>query len=331
MFHPVHSLFIFRTDNSQIGISLFIRVVIVNLCLLRRFSIKKSRGKLAVCAAFDLFEIPWHIFLIFLRRLQIIVNRLTVSTRHRCHIKCGLHTSLNLKTVNSCFQKIRNMLNHTQIFGIENIGSALILIYREILTRTLLFNHRIFPPARMCTCPAVGIPSCKIIGQQTSSRIGNTHSAMYKCLYLQIIGNVFPDLPDLPQGKFSCRYHTGSTEFLPELKCSVIGVVCLCTDMAVNIRAYFSGDRKDCRICNDQCIWPVRLHILQFRKIFPHTVKIIIMCQNICRHINFNSPCMCKCNSLCHLFLGKIFGFGSESECLSPDVDRIGSINNCNF
>ena len=72
---------------------------------------------------------------------------------------------------------------------------------------------------------------------------------------------LFPDLPDLPQGKFSCRYHTGSTEFLPELKCSVIGVVCLCTDMAVNIRAYFSGDRKDCRICNDQSIRQIREHI----------------------------------------------------------------------
>ena len=77
---------------------------------------------------------------------------------------------------------------------------------------------------------------------------------MYKCLYLQIIGNVFPDLPDLPQGKFSCRYHTGSTEFLPELKCSVIGVVCLCTDMAFYFRTNFTGIGKNSRVCNDQRI-----------------------------------------------------------------------------
>ena len=38
----------FFDGPTTIGISLFIRVVIVNLCLLRRFSVEKSRGKLAV-------------------------------------------------------------------------------------------------------------------------------------------------------------------------------------------------------------------------------------------------------------------------------------------
>ncbi len=37
---------------------------------------------------------------------------------------------------------------------------------------------------------------------------------MYKCPYLQIIGNVFPDLPDLPQGKFLAVTHTDTKIYI---------------------------------------------------------------------------------------------------------------------
>ena len=75
------------------------------------------------------------------------------------------------------------MLDHTKVFGIKNIGSALIFIDRQILSRTFFFYNGIFPTAWMGAGTLIGISSGKIIAEQASARIGNTHCSMDKGFY----------------------------------------------------------------------------------------------------------------------------------------------------
>ena len=137
------------------------------------------------------------------------------------------------------------MLNHTQILGIENISSSLVLIDRHIFPGPCLLHNGIFPAAGMGTGPLVGISSCEEIAQQASTRIGNAHSPMDKCLNLHIPGNIGTNLPDFLQGKLPCTHHTLSPQFMPEPVSAVIGVVGLGADMPLNLRADFLCDHKN--------------------------------------------------------------------------------------
>ena len=107
--------------------------------------------------------------MIFLRAFQTVINSLTVSSGYCCHIKSCFHTTLDLQTVNTACQNIFHMLYHTEILGIENKSTSLILKYRHVFSGTLLLNNRIFPSARMCTGSLIGISSCHEIAEQTSS------------------------------------------------------------------------------------------------------------------------------------------------------------------
>ena len=122
---------------------------------------------------------------------------------------------------------------------------------------------------------------------------------MDKCLDLHIIRNVCTDLTDFLQGKLSGTYHTFRTKIIPETVCLIVGIVGLCTDVAFDLRADFFCIHKDSRICNDQ---GVRTDLFQLLKIFPYSLKISVMSQDIHCHINFYTMIMCKFDSLTHIF-----------------------------
>ena len=103
--------------------------------------------------------------------------------------------------------KFRNMIYHTQIFGIKNIGSPLILIHRQIFSRPGLLHHGIFPTAGMGAGALVGITPRKIIAQQAPSGIGDAHGALDKALYLHLFRNMPSDFAYLFQRQFPCGYH----------------------------------------------------------------------------------------------------------------------------
>ena len=117
----------------------------------------------------DLTLIPLHLGLVFFRAFQIIVDCDSVGSRHGCHIECCLHASLDLEAVDSCFDHLRNVLNHAQVAGVENIAAALIFIDRHPLARSCLLRHRIFPAARMSTGALVRVAPRQKIAEKTSS------------------------------------------------------------------------------------------------------------------------------------------------------------------
>ena len=320
--------FIHCLSKSQIRIFLLISIIIINLCILIRFSIEESGCKLSVGTVGNLFLVPWHICLIFLRALHIVVYCLAVSSGNCCDIESGFHTAFYLQTVDSAVNDIVHMLDHAEILGIKDIGSSFIFKYRHIFSRTFLLNNGIFPAAGMGTGSLVGITSCQIITEQTSSGIRNAHSAMDECFNLHILRNMLSDLFNLRKRKLSGCYHTLCSQIVPETICLIVSIVCLCTDMTFDFRAYFLCIHIDSRVCNDQCI---RLQFFQFCQIFPHTRQIIIMGQNIYSHINFHSMFMGKSDSFLHIFMGKVLCFGTKSKGFSTDIYCICSENNSNL
>ena len=190
------------------------------------------------------------------------------------------------------------MFYHAEILGIENKSPSLIFKYRHIFSRAFLLHNGIFPSARMRTGSLIGVSACHKVTQKASSGVGNTHSSMDKRLNLHVIRNMCPNFPDFLQRKFSCTYHTFCSQIIPETVCLIIGIVRLCTDVALNLRTDFLCIHKDSRICDNQC---VRTDFLQFLKIFSYAFKIPVMGQDIYCHINFYTMGMGKSNALAHV------------------------------
>ena len=122
------------------------------------------------------------------------------------------------------------------------------------------------------------------------------------------------------------RHHSFGTLLPPEIVSTVICIICLRTDVALDFRTDLFRQLINCRIGNDQRI---RLYFLQFMKIDFRFRKIIVMCQNIYRNINFYPVFMCKQNSRFHLFAGEIFRFRTEPKGFASNIDRICAKHNC--
>ena len=126
-----------------------------------RLSEIEARCKIPVCALFDLAHVPVHPGLILLLALEIIVYGAPVGPCDRRHIEGRLHASFDLEAVYPCPGKLRQVSDHTEVPGIEDIGASLIFFDREILARPGLFRHGILPSAGVGAGAAIGVPSCK--------------------------------------------------------------------------------------------------------------------------------------------------------------------------
>ena len=89
------------------------------------------------------------------------------------------------------------MLDHAEILGIENISSALVLIYRHVLARSRLLDNGIFPAAWMCAGSLIRVTAGKEVAEQTSAGVGNAHRTVDETLDLHVLRDMRTDLPDL--------------------------------------------------------------------------------------------------------------------------------------
>ena len=166
----------------------------------------------------------------------------------------------------------------------------------------------------MGTGALVCISARKIVTQQASSGIGDTHCSVDKCLYFKIIWYIITQFSQFIQGKLPCRDNTACSLFVPEIICAVVRVIGLCTDMTFNLRTYFFCNFKNPRIRYDQA---VRFYFLQFFKIRSHTGQIAVMRQYIGCNIDFYKMLMGKGNPFLHVFHREILGLCTKPESLS--------------
>ena len=311
----------FFNDSEKNGIA-GIGVVGIDHGLRIRPAEIKSCREIAVGTFADLPAVPVHSRGIFFIALQVIVNGAPVSAGDRRDIEGSLHTSLDLEAVDPGPGKLGQMIDHTQVAGIKDIGTSFVLFDRQVFPGPALFRHRIFPSAGMGTGAPVGIPPRKPGGKKTSSRIGNTHRAVDKGFDLQIPGGILPDLGDLPQRKLPGTYHSGSAKAVPEAESPVIGTVGLCRDMDRDPRAVLPGKHKHAGVSNKDRVRP---YPFQKFKIGLGLVQILVVCVNISGDMDPHAPLMGIGDPLAHIIGAEIARLRPQAEGLTPDIDRVRS------
>ena len=131
--------------------------------------------------------------------------------------------------------------------------------------------------------------------------------------YLALFNNYIPD----PFGKEGFN-----------VTCFVVGIIRLCTDMPLNLRAHFHRNPIHSRIRNNECI---RSNLFQFGKVSPHTLKILVMCQNIRGDIDLYAMLMRKLHTFFHIFHRKVLRLRPKSEDFSADIYGICAEDHCYF
>ena len=237
-----------RIHNAEINRLADVGAVIIDLGFFRGPSEEKSGIELPVGAFSDFMQVPVHVSAVIFFSGEIIVDRLPVGSRHRRHIERRLHPALHLEAVDSGINQLRNMPDHAEIAGIENVSSPLIFIDRKIFSRPALLHHRIFPAAGMGTRALVGIPPGKIIAQKAASGIGDAHGAVHKAFDLHLVRNVGPDFRKLCERQLPGGHHPLRSQLPPETVGHVIGIVGLGGNMNLRFRPYLFCQGKHARI-----------------------------------------------------------------------------------
>ena len=133
------------------------------------------------------------------------VQRHAVGVCHRAGIAGGLHSPLNLKAVNAGVPEVRKMLDHAEVFRIQNEGAP-VFGYFHVFPRAGFLDQMVFPSAGLRTFAVVGVSSRQIIGKQASPGEGNAHRAVDKGLQAERRGAVFPDRADFFQAALPGKY-----------------------------------------------------------------------------------------------------------------------------
>ena len=180
----------------------------------------------------------------------------------------------------------------------------------------------------MSTRPLICIPPRQKAAEQASPRIGNAHGAVDKALHLHIRRYILPDFPDFLKGKLPGTDHPLCPQLMPEPVGHIIGVVCLRGNVDINFRADSFCQHKHSRVRDNQ---RVRRKLPEFFKIFFGSRQIPVMRQNVCRHMHPHVSGMGKGDSLFHILMGKVFGFGAQAESLSSYVYGVRAEQHCRF
>ena len=85
------------------------------------------------------------------------VDGFTIDLGHRCHVMDTLHTAFDFKARQAGVVKVRQIRQHAEVFGVENIGPPFIFDDGKILTRPFFFDDVVLKAAALDAFAAVGI------------------------------------------------------------------------------------------------------------------------------------------------------------------------------
>ena len=123
------------------------------------------------------------------------------------------------------------MLDHAEILRVKDIGAALVLNHREILTRTGLLDETVLPATRMGAGTPVRIAAGQEITEHAASGVGHAHRAMHEGLDVHLLRNMLTQFPDLVQAQLTCTDDSLRAELPPEEEGLPVRVVRLGRDV----------------------------------------------------------------------------------------------------
>ena len=151
---------------------------------------------------------------------------------------------------------------------------------------------------------------------------------MNEALNLHILRNVVPDFLNLLKRKLSGRYHSLSSLIIPEPVGQIVGIVGLCRNMPLDFRALLHGYRIHAGVRDDE---GVGLKLLKLPKVFPGSIQVVIVRQNIGGYIYLLTSLVSIAYAFCHIFMREVLGLGTQTEGLSSYIYGIRSVFNCHL
>ncbi len=218
------------------------------------------------------------------------------------------------------------MLDKTHIFCVQYESSLLVLEYRIKLIGAFFLHKMISPPTGLCALAAIGIAVGKVLRKQTSSRKADTHRAVNKALYLQLIRRFSSYLCNFIKRQFSCQHHSFCAHVI-ELICSdIIHHSRLCRDMYLSIGREFLSQRQKPQIgdyqCIDTCIYRSLYKAFKLR-------YLVVSRQCIAGKVYPLAATVCFCTPLCQKFRSKFSrscphtkGSSSKIDCICAIIKR---------
>ena len=251
------------------------------------------------------------------------VDAMAVSTGDDRRIIGRLGPPFNFETVHPGGHQFRKMVDHAQIPGVHDIRSLFILIYREIFTGALFLHKRVFIPAGLSACAAVGIPPGHIVAQQATAGIGHAHRTVNKGLQLQRGRRLSPDSCNFFQRQFPRQDYAICPQIVPGTRRLVIDNTGLRADVLRYMRRILPGQCKHPYICHDQRINSIRL---QRRQIVRQPGHLVVARHSIHRNMHAHAVGVRKAHRFLHFRFRKVPGKGTHAKGCASQIHSVGAV-----
>ena len=237
----------------------------------------------------------------------------------------GLHSPLDFKAVDTGVPKICQMLDHAQVFCVQDKGSP---AFRDlhVLSRPGLLHKMVFPSAGLGTFAVVGISSRQIIGQQASSREGYAHGAVDEGLDAKCRRTVRTDFADFFHAALPGKHHRIRAELVQERRGFAVQYPQLRADMSCTFRRMTLRHAKQSEIRQDQ---RVRSQLLQEGEIVRDKRQFLLPGQHIACDICFLTPLMDQTDRLLKLRILKADRLCAHAEQSARKIYGIRPVEQC--
>ena len=120
-------------------------------------------------------------------------------------------------------EKLRYVVDHTHILGVENVRPPRVLLYGKELTGALLLHEGILVPTGLGAGAPGGVPARHIIGEDTPAGITHAHRPVNESLYLQTRGPFGTYLRHLVQSQLPGQDHSLRPLVVPKPGGGIVG------------------------------------------------------------------------------------------------------------
>ena len=215
------------------------------------------------------------------------------------------------------------MVDHAHIPAIHDIGTLLVLEYREVLAGALFLHQRVLIAAGLGARAPVGVPPRHIVAQKAASRIADAHSAMAERLQLQLRRHALPDGGDLRQTDLPGQHHPGGAQLVPGLGADVVGNGLLGADVALAVGRVLPRQRERPQIRQNQGVHPRRIQLFQMG---GQRLRLVPAGHGVHRGVYLYAVVVGEAHRPGQLLIGEVACEGAHAEGRARQIDGVRAV-----
>ena len=252
------------------------------------------------------------------------VEGLAVDLGHGGDVVDALHAPFDLQARKAGVVEVRQVRQETEVLGVEDIRPPFIFDDGEILAWPLLFDDVVLEAAALDTFTAVRVAVAlgEVIAQQTAAGIGNAHGAVDEAFQFDI-GDFGIDFLDVAEAHFAGHDDARCAVVAPEFRRCPVGRVGLGRYVDRQVRHELPGQGEDARVGDED---GVDADIAQVDEVFRQALEVVVMREDVDRHVDVLAPGMGIVDGFLQFFIGKVVAESPQAEGLPSQVYGIGAV-----